>query len=112
MEIGHRIKKERMAAGLTQVGLAQRIGVDKSAVGQWESPNSNKGISLASLLKVADPLGISVNRLTGDAEDSEQLQITDQAEIKLVRLFRQMTAIQKDAHLQLFHVSVGLTQPE
>lgn len=111
MEIGDRIKRERTAAGLTQEQLAARIGVDKSAVGQWESVNSRKGITTQNLLKVADALAIPVNRLTGDDSGSDRLETTAIDEIEIVRLFRQMSADQQDIHLRLFRTSVGLNHP-
>ncbi len=111
MEIGDRIKRERTAAGLTQQQLAERINVDKSAVGQWESPNSRKGITTENLMKVADALAIPVTRLTGDDSSSDRLETTLPDEIELIRLYRQMDSVQKDAHLKLFRVSAGLTKP-
>lgn len=111
MEIGDRIKRERMAAGLTQVQLAERIGVDKSAVAQWESPASRKGITTDNLLKVADALAISVARLAGDDTSADHLETTAPDEIELLRLYRQMGPVHKDAHLQVFRASVGLTKP-
>lgn len=111
MEIGDRIRRERRAAGLTQEQLADRIGVDKSAVGQWESPNSRKGITTENLLKVAGALAIGVERLTSDNDARDRLETTDPREITLVRLYRLMTPIQKDAHLKLFHASTGIAEP-
>lgn len=110
MEIGDRIKRERVAAGVTQEQLADGIGVNKSAVGQWESANSRKGISTRNLMKVADYLAIPISRLTGEHEAST-IQTVDEDEIALVKLFRKMDRNQQDIHLRLFYASVGLTQP-
>jgi transcriptional regulator with XRE-family HTH domain len=110
MEIGDRIKRERAAAGLTQEQLADRIGVNKSAVAQWESANSRKGITTSNLMKVANLLAIPVTRLIG-GDETDILQTTDADEIALIKLFRQMSADQKDIHLRLFYTSVGLTKP-
>lgn len=111
VHIGDRIKLARRAAGLTQVQLAERLGVDKSAVAQWEAPNSRKGITLKNLIEVAKILGVSVASLTGDGNYTETLVVADPPEVALVRLFRQMTRRQKDVHLQLFYTSVGMTEP-
>lgn len=35
-EIGERLKEARIAKGLTQTELAQKLGVGQSAVGKWE----------------------------------------------------------------------------
>lgn len=109
MEIGDRIKRERVAAGLTQVRLAERVGVDKSAVAQWESPASRKGISTENLLKVAAALAIPVGRLTGEASD-DRLETAIPEEIELVRLWRLLNSVQKASHLQLFRTSAGVVK--
>lgn len=109
MEIGDRIKAARKRAGLTQEKLAARVGVDKSAVGQWEAPGSRTGITTANLVKVADALGIGVSQLIGEGED--RLETTAPDEIALLRLFRLMDTRQKRIHLQLFYTSVGLDHP-
>lgn len=111
MEIGDRIKRERTAAGVTQERLADAVGVNKSAVAQWESSASRKGITTENLVKVAAALAIPVTRLTGDDSSTDRLETTVSDEIELVRLYRQMSAIQKDTHLELFRVSVGLAKP-
>lgn len=109
MEIGDRIKRERVAAGLTQAQLAGLIGVDKSAVAQWESAASRKGISTTNLLKVADVLAVPIERLTGD-DGLDRLDISAPSEIELVRLFRRMTPESQDIHLRLFRTSVGIAE--
>jgi transcriptional regulator with XRE-family HTH domain len=111
MEIGDRIRVERRKAGLTQVQLAERLGVDKSAVAQWESPNSRKGITLTNLLRVADVLAIKLSKLTGDHQD-DGLFVKDDQEIALLKLFRQMPARYQRIHLELFYASAGLAKPE
>lgn len=109
MEIGDRIRQERAAAKMTQVQLADAVGVDKSAVAQWESPASRKGITTDNLLKVAQALAIPVGRLTGD-DDTHHLETSAPDEIELVNLYRKMGPEQKDIHLRLFRTSVGIAQ--
>jgi transcriptional regulator with XRE-family HTH domain len=111
MEIGDRIKAERKARGLSQEELARRIPVNKSAVAQWESPNSRTGITTSNLVKVADTLGIPVTRLTGDSDNDDKLETQTPEEAALLRLFRQMAANQQRVHLNLFYSAVGLNQP-
>lgn len=41
-EIGHRIRAARQRAGLTQKGLAERLGVHQSAVAHWERDDGNQ----------------------------------------------------------------------
>lgn len=112
MEIGDRIKSWRRQRGLTQDELAQAVGVNKSAVGQWETTSEHrKGISTDHLMKVAAVLRVKVSTLTGDASDDTGMVITDPNETALVTVFRMMDAGQQDIHLRLFYVSAGLGDP-
>ena len=59
------IRKARQWAGLTQLELAERIGIRQPNISQWESGGSP--ISEASMLKVAQALGLSMYQLcSGD----------------------------------------------
>lgn len=56
------LKTARVAAGLTQQALADRLGVPQSTVGRWETGNS-PGVHW--LPRIADALGCEVGRLIG-----------------------------------------------
>lgn len=62
--IGERIKQKRRAAGLTQLELAAKIGIKRSAVTQWElgitQPNGQ------NLLKLAESLSCDPKLFTND----------------------------------------------
>jgi len=58
-----RLKAAREAAGLTQAYVAERIGVTRQAVGQWESGESSPNPQTLALL--ADLYGVSVDDLLG-----------------------------------------------
>lgn len=63
MTLGERIAQLRRAAGLSQEGLAERIGVSRQAVGKWE-----KGLSCPdteNLLALAKLFGVSADELAG-----------------------------------------------
>ncbi|MCM1165737.1 MAG: helix-turn-helix domain-containing protein [Lachnospiraceae bacterium] len=63
MEIGTRIRELRLRAGLTQEGLAARIGVTPSAVGNYE-----RGVSFPKeevLMALFGALGCTPNELLG-----------------------------------------------
>lgn len=55
-EVGERIKNQRKRLGLTQLQLAEKMGVTKSAVAMWEtgasSPTSKRLEPLAEILNV------------------------------------------------------------
>ena len=57
------IIKYRRELGLTQEGLAQRLGVTNQAVSKWESGQSYPDIAL--LPKLADLFGITIDALFG-----------------------------------------------
>jgi transcriptional regulator with XRE-family HTH domain len=56
--VGGRIQTARVAAGLTQDQLAQRIGVTKSAISQWESGRIS-ALNAENLVKLSDALEVS-----------------------------------------------------
>ncbi len=60
-EVGHLIRTAREAANLTQLGLAQRLGVTQTAVSYWESGKRTPAID--DLLNLADTLGVPPARL-------------------------------------------------
>lgn len=62
-----RIKELRIAQGLTQVELAQKIAVSKQAVSNWENNNIQPSIDM--LLKIADYFGVSTDYLLGRNND-------------------------------------------
>ena len=111
MEIGDRIKAERNRVGLTQMELAARVGVDKSAVAQWESPQSRKGITSPNLVKVAAALGVGVGRLTGDETDDRPIETESDDERTLLSLYRLLPGDQQGTYLALFYVANGMTPP-
>jgi transcriptional regulator with XRE-family HTH domain len=58
---GKAVRDARMVAGLTQEGLADRSGLDRSYVGGVERGERNP--TLAAIEKIADGLGISLVEL-------------------------------------------------
>jgi len=60
-EVGARIRAGRERVGLTQAGLAERVGVTRSAVAQWETGRA--GQVGGHLEKIAAALGVGVEHL-------------------------------------------------
>lgn len=58
---GDAVRKARTAAGLTQEGLADRSGLDRSYIGGVERGERNPTLSVIE--KIADSLGISLAEL-------------------------------------------------
>lgn len=60
--MGERLKRLRVARGLTQAEFAKMVGVTKSAVSQWEG-DSTKNLKLEVLAKVLDALNTDLRYL-------------------------------------------------
>ena len=63
MNFAEIIVRSRKALGLTQEGLAQKLGVTNQAVSKWESGQSCPDLALLPLL--ADLFGITIDELFG-----------------------------------------------
>lgn len=63
--IGERIAQLRKEADMTQAGLAELLGVDKTAVSHWETGASRPDLS--RVMAVADALGVSIADLLHEA---------------------------------------------
>ena len=71
--LNERIKQLRTQRGLSQVDLAQKLGVSKQSVSNWENDNIQPSIEM--LLKISHVFSVSTDFLLG--EDSRQfLEIT------------------------------------
>ena len=75
IEVGHRIRIERMARGLSQTALANQLGVTFQQVQKYEKGVNRVGAG--RLTKIAEVLGIDVSAffgakdmLAGDARES------------------------------------------
>lgn len=64
MDIGTTIKNARIEKGLTQEELANKVGVQKSAVAKWENGRVSE-IKRSNLKKLAEVLGLKPTALFG-----------------------------------------------
>lgn len=64
--VGFRIRERRLAAGLTQAGLADRCGLHRTFIGSVERGERN--VALLSLRKIAASLRVSAADLLADAK--------------------------------------------
>lgn len=111
--LGTRIRSARRRSGMTQVQLAERLKVGRSAVGNWESAT---GISPASarLREIALVTEVSYEWLaTGRGEPSaHELErpaidaelVDDPAERRLLSAFRACKAVTRQAVLQMVEI--------
>ena len=61
LNVGRNIRRLRESAGMSQEGLAEILGIDRSAVAQWETGRTNP--RLADLPAIAAALGCEIDEL-------------------------------------------------
>jgi transcriptional regulator with XRE-family HTH domain len=78
IEVGHRIRIERLARGLSQTALANQLGVTFQQVQKYEKGVNRVGAG--RLTKIAEVLGIEVSTFFGkDMVDAEGSKDSDAA---------------------------------
>lgn len=108
--IGARIRSVREARGLTQVMLAERVGVTRSAIAQWETGRS--GQVGGNLAQAAAALGVGIEYLLlGNVDERQNLLSRDEGphsaarltgdEMALLRLYGECSAEDRQALLLL-----------
>jgi transcriptional regulator with XRE-family HTH domain len=96
--IGERIRDIRRQRGITQEGLAEAVGVSRSAVAQWETGRA--GQVTGNLTRVADVLGVHVAVLLGANPRGAPPAKLSADEMALLRLFRDAGAKDKQELLK------------
>lgn len=79
IEIGRRIATYRKEKGLTQMGLANELGVSYQAVSNWE-----RGESMPDIAKLEDlsrELGASIDAILGNDKKSKAAEVLSRGEI-------------------------------
>ncbi len=64
--MGLRISYFRKKAGYTQEVFAEKVGISLNFLAQIEGPSTIRGISLETLFRIADELGIAPSKLLED----------------------------------------------
>lgn len=67
MEFSDRLKDLRRQAGLTQVDVAEKLGISQPAYASWE--RGVKKPTQENLVKIAQILNVSVDYLVGNSEE-------------------------------------------
>ena len=65
--LNRRIRELRMAANISQVQLAKKLGVTKQSVSNWENDNIQPSVEM--LVKIAQVFAVSTDYLLGLACD-------------------------------------------
>jgi transcriptional regulator with XRE-family HTH domain len=87
--VGARIRAARLARNMTQVDLADAVGVSRSAVAQWETERS--GQVRGNLQRIASVLAVSVQHLLTGDDTSLPYGPENSTEHALLRLYRVCT---------------------
>jgi transcriptional regulator with XRE-family HTH domain len=66
VDIGDRIRRARIAADVTQAGLAKAVGLSRPSIANAETGNQN--LTVAGLRAIALHLGVTVAALIGEQE--------------------------------------------
>jgi len=105
MEIGDRIRRARLAAGMSQRELATAVGVTHGLVGQWESHRKSPGRE--NLRKIAEiTLSDPAELLSGNGRSpSFGVHISDLRQIALIRRFVRLSPRQQENLLELMGVA-------
>lgn len=61
MKLGAKLKKLRKNAGLSQAEIAQKLGVSRQAISNWET--NRKGLSLERAVSITETFEITPNDL-------------------------------------------------
>ena len=93
-QVGEKIKKYRTLRNLSQQQLANKCGLSKNAI--WNYENNQRTPTIESLYKIADSLEIGINELTNNIKKQDD----DNKVIKNVK------------HLCLFLILIVLNQKE
>jgi transcriptional regulator with XRE-family HTH domain len=86
-DIGTRIRTIRRERGLTQDALAERVGVSRSAVAQWETGRT--GQLTGNLSRIAGALEVNVEYLMYGADKRAASAVSEGDELALLRLYRE-----------------------
>lgn len=99
MEIGDRIKKARVARGMTVRELGKRIGTSGAAVSQWESGG---GITVQNRVSISNALEIPITDLMPKvAHITAKIAELNEQEALLVDRFRALDPKLREAYLRM-----------
>ena len=108
MEIGKKLKKARIEAGLTQEKAAEKIDVSRQTISNWENEKSYPDI--ISVIALSDLYSVSLDELLkGDQKMAEHLEEST----NVVRSNKKLTgAILLNIILMILLIALNMLLPE
>lgn len=79
MEFSERLKNLRKQAHLTQVDVAEKLGISQPAYASWE--RGAKKPTQDNLVKIAQVLNVSVDYLLGNTENKQTSDVLEDIEL-------------------------------
>lgn len=113
-EIGHIIKKARLAAGLTQMQVALQLGRPQQTIANWEVGRSQPDAN--TLFELFQVLNADLNESFGFAPEQKTSPGTVEAmpeeelQQEIIRLAGELSAEQKDWFLALLRLTAARNQ--
>ena len=101
--LNQKLKELRRLKGITQEQLAVILGVERSSVGKYESPNKPVVPSHDVLVRMADYFGVSMDELHGRDTKKEPTGITGELNSKeqeMLKRFREAPESLQDLALE------------
>ena len=112
-DLGKLIKQMRKASGMTQMKLAEKLGVTYQQIQKYEYGTSN--LSISRLVQMADIFGVRPVDLVGDAANQEPTQeepdykSLKEDEVMLLLLYRRLQSRKlKDQFVQMVENIVNI----
>ena len=99
MTLGDNIKKYRKEVSLTQVELAERLGVAQNHIYRWERDKITP--SIESLKKLAKELHVSVDSLLFTRKEREQLKPGDK---ELIDKLKDIDTLSSDDRITILNM--------
>ncbi len=90
--LGENLRKLRIATGLSQVELSDRLGVTKQSVSNWENGNIQPSVEM--IIKISKTLNISTDVLLG-LDERRYIEVTGLSDEKIAHIQHIINDIQK-----------------
>lgn len=88
MTTGEKLSKLRKEKNMSQIQLAEQLGVSRQAISKWESGTTMPGID--SLIEISNFFGVSIDYLVKDIEQPNEIvePIVDENDHKTIDVKR------------------------